>query len=44
MKDQASCGRGRSSRRDDNDDRHIREQQGRKFKADGYRDIDGYRA
>ena len=25
MKDQASCGHGSSSRRDDDDDRHIRE-------------------
>ena len=43
MKDQESCGRGRSSRRDDDDDRHIREQEGRKIKDDGYRDADGYR-
>ena len=43
MKDQASCGRGRSSRRDDDDDRHIREQEGRKIKDDGYRDADEYR-
>ena len=42
MKDQASCGRGRSSRRDDDDDRHIREQEGRKIKYDGYRDADRY--
>ena len=32
MKDQASCGRGRSSRRDDDDDMHIREQEGRRIK------------
>ena len=43
MKDQASCGRGRSSRRDDDDDRHIREQEGKKIKDDGYKDADGYR-
>ena len=43
MKDQASYGRGRSSRRDGNDDRHIREQEGRKIKDDGYRDADRYR-
>ena len=43
MKDQASCGLGRSSRRDDNDDRRIREQEGKKIKDDGYRDVDGYR-
>ena len=43
MKDQASCGRGRSSRRDDDDDRHIREKEGRRIKDDGYRDADGYR-
>ena len=43
MKDQASCGRGRSSRRDDDYDRHIREQEGKKIKDDGYRDADGYR-
>ena len=43
MKDQASCGRGRSSRRDDDDDRHIMEQEGRKIKDDGYKDADGYR-
>ena len=41
MKDQESCAHGRSSRRDDNDDRHIREQEGRKIKADGHRDADG---
>ena len=38
MKDRASHGSGRSSRRDDDDDRHIREQEGRKTKDDGYRD------
>ena len=43
MKDQASCGRGRSSRKDDNDYRCIREQEGRKIKDDGYRDANGYR-
>ena len=43
MKDQARCGHGRSSRRDDDDDRHIREQEGRKIKDDGYRDENGYR-
>ena len=43
LKDQARCGRGRSSRRDDDDDRHIREQEGGKIKDDGYRDADGYR-
>ena len=44
MKDQESCGRGRSSRMDDDDDRHIREQEGRKIKADGYRYADGYKS
>ena len=43
MKDQASCVRGRSSRRDADDDRNIREQEGRKIKDDGYRDAYGYR-
>ena len=43
MKDQASCVHGRSSRRDDDNDRHIREQEGRKIKDDGYRDADRYR-
>ena len=43
MKDQASCSHGRSSRMDDDDDRHIREQEGRKIKDDVYRDADGYR-
>ena len=43
MKDQASCSHGRSSRRDDDDDRHIRQQEGRRIKDDGYRDADGYR-
>ena len=43
MKDQERCGRGRSSRREDDDDRHIREQEGRKIKDDGYKDADGYR-
>ena len=38
MKDQASCDHGRSSRRDDNDDRNIREQESMKIKDDGYRD------
>ena len=42
MKDQASHGHGRSSRRDDEDDRHIREQEGRKIKDDGYRDANRY--
>jgi len=44
MKDQASCGRGRNNIRDDDDDRHIREKEGRRIKYDGYRDADGYRA
>ena len=43
MKDQASCDRGRSSRREDDDNRHIREQEGKKIKYDGYRDADGCR-
>ena len=43
MKDQASYGHGRSSRRDDDDDMHIREQEGEKIKDDGYRDADGSR-
>ena len=43
MKDQASYDHGRSSRRDGDDDRHIREHEGRKIKYDGYRDADGYR-
>ena len=43
MKDQASCNYGRSSKRDDDDDRHIREQEGRNIKDDGYRDADRYR-
>ena len=43
MKDQASCGHGRSSRGDDDDDRNIREQEGRKIKDDGYKDADRYR-
>ena len=43
MKDQVSCGRGRISRRDDDDDRNIREKEGRKIKYDGYKDADGYR-
>ena len=44
MKDRASHGSGRSSRRDDNDDRHIREKYSRRIKDDAYRDVDGYRA
>ena len=43
MKDQASYGRGRSNRRDDDDDRHIREHEGRKIKDDSYRDAYGCR-
>lgn len=44
MKDRASHGSGRSSRRDDDDDRHIREKDGRRIKDDAYRDADGNRA
>ena len=44
MKDRASHGSGRSSRRDDDDDRHIREKDGRRIKDNSYRDADGYRA
>ena len=44
MKDQASCSRGRSSRRDDDDDRNIRDKDSRRIKDDAYRDADGYRA
>ena len=42
MKDQASCGHGRSNIRDDDDDRNIREQEDRKIKDDHYRDGNGY--
>ena len=44
MKDRAGHGSGRSSRRDDDDDRHIREKDCRRIKDDAYRDADGYRA
>ena len=44
MKDRASHGSGRSSKRDDDDDRHIREKESRRIKDDAYRDADGYRA
>ena len=43
MKDRASHGSGRSSRRDDDDDSHIREKDDRRIKDDAYRDADGYR-
>ena len=44
MKDRASHGSGRSSRRDDDDDRNIREKDKRRIKDDAYRDADGYRS
>ena len=44
MKDRASHGSGRISRRDDDDDRHIREKDSRRIKDDAYRDVDRYRA
>ena len=44
MKDIASHGNGRSSRRDDDDDRHIREKDSRRIKDDAYRDVAGYRS
>ena len=34
IKDQERCGRGRSSRRNDNDDRNIREKDGWRIKDD----------
>ena len=34
LKDQARCGHGRSSRRNDDEDRHIREKDGRRIKDD----------
>ena len=43
MKDRASHGSGRSSRRNDDDDRHIRVKDGRRIKDDAYRYADGYR-
>ena len=42
MKDRESHGSGRSSRRDDDDDRHIREKYGRRIKDDAYRNLDLY--
>ena len=44
LKDRASNGSGRSSRRNDDDDRNIREKDGRRTKDDAYRDADGYKA
>ena len=44
MKDRESHGSGRSSIRDDDDDKHIREKYGKRIKDDAYRDADGYRA
>ena len=44
MKDRASQGSGRSSRRNDDDDRHIRKKDGERIKDVAYRDTDGYRA
>ena len=40
--DRASHGSGISSRRNDDDDRHIREKDGKMIKDDGYRDADRY--
>ena len=44
MKDRASHDSGRSSRRDDDDNRHIRKKDDRRIKDNAYRDADGYRA
>ena len=44
MKDRASQGSGRSSRRNDDDDRHIRKKYGGRIKDVAHRDTDGYRA
>ena len=44
MKDRASHESGRSSRRNDDDDRHIRKKDGGRIKDVAHRDTDGYRA